>query len=220
MSRRSGDHSRACRVHPAPHDAEDPRARTLGIVLIGVALLIGVVLLAKGFSQEEGLVSTATPSNEKTTTTTAATSPQAGTGTDEEGSTTTTAANAPANVPVLVANGSGKTGVAATNATKLKTAGYTKVDTGNAPTTAKSSVYYAPGAQADAQAVATALGLDQSVGRGRSHPAAGRARGRDRAGGHRLRPRLTRPASVGVVSSASEHSHAPDGGIRAPARRS
>ena len=89
----------------------------------------------------------------------------AGTGASDEETTTTTAAvaNAPANVTVLVANGSGKSGVAATNATKLKTAGYTKVDTTNSPTTAKSAVYYAAGAQADAQAVATALGLDPSV---------------------------------------------------------
>ena len=80
----------------------------------------------------------------------------------EETTTTTATANAPANVTVLVANGSGKTGVAGTNSDKLKTAGYTKVDTANAPTTTKSMVYFTPGAQADAQAVATALGLDAS----------------------------------------------------------
>jgi hypothetical protein len=147
---------------PTPPDTEDPRARTLGIVVIVVAVLIGVVLLAKGFSQEDGLVSTAAPANDRTTTTTSATcgglAPP-----DDETTTTTAAANPPANVTVLVANGSGKTGVAGTNAEKLKTAGYTKVDTANAPTTAKTAVYFATGAEADAQAVAKALGLDPSV---------------------------------------------------------
>jgi hypothetical protein len=149
---------------PPPQDADDPRTRTVGIILIVVAVLIGVVLLAKGFSQEDGLVSTAAPADDRTTTTTQAAAPG---GTNESGEETTTttaaAANAPASVTVLVANGSGKSGVAATNATKLKTAGYTKVDTTNSPTTSKSAVYYASGAQADAQAVATALGLDPSV---------------------------------------------------------
>jgi hypothetical protein len=148
---------------PTPPDAEDPRTRTIGIILIAVAVLIGVVLLAKGFGQEDGLVSTAAPANERTTTTTQATAP-AGAGTaGDETTTTTAAANAPTNVSVLVANGTGKSGVAGTNADKLKTAGFTKVDTANAPTTSKSAVYYGSGAQADAQAVATALGLDPSV---------------------------------------------------------
>lgn len=144
---------------PNPPDAEDPRARTIGIALIAVALLIGVVLLAKGFSQEDSLISTAAPDNDRTTTTTVATG-----GAVEE--TTTTAvgiANPPANVSVVVANGSGATGLAATNADKLETAGYTKVETTNTSTTATSSVYYAAGAQGDAQAIATALGFDQST---------------------------------------------------------
>lgn len=145
-----------------PPDAEDPRARTLGIVVIALALLIGVVLLAKGFSQEDGLVSTAAPANDRTTTTTANPS-SGGVVPPDETTTTTSATNPPANVSVLVANASGKTGVAGTNAEKLKTAGFTKVDTANAPTTSKTAVYYAAGAQADATAVAKALGLDASV---------------------------------------------------------
>jgi hypothetical protein len=145
---------------PTPPDAEDPRTRTIGIILIVVAVLIGVVLLAKGFSQEDGLVSTATPADERTTTTTTQATAASGAGAAaDETTTTTAAADAPANVSVLVANDTGKSGVAGTNADKLKTAGFTKVDTANAPTAAKSAVYYSSGAQADAQAVATALGL-------------------------------------------------------------
>lgn len=142
----------------SPPDAEDPRARTLGVALIAVALLIGVVLLAKGFSQEDGLISTASPETDRTTTTVGAI--EGGTG---ETTTTTAAANPPASVSVLVANGSGATGVAGSNADKLNAAGYTTVETTNAPTTTATSVYYAAGAQADAAAVATALGFDQAV---------------------------------------------------------
>lgn len=144
--------------NPTPPDADDPRARTLGIVLIAVAVLIGVVLLAKGFSQEEGLVSTAASDTDRTTTTTEA----EGGGVDET-TTTTAVANPPASVSVVVANGSGVAGVAGTNADELKAAGYTKVETTNAPTAATTSVYYASGAQADAAAVATALGFGQGV---------------------------------------------------------
>jgi hypothetical protein len=127
--------------------------------LIVAALLIGIVLLAKGFSQEDGLVATGVADTDRTTTTTSATG-----GAVEETTTTTAAvANPPANVSVLVANGSGVTGVAGTNAEKLQTAGYTNVETTNAPTTATTSVYYAAGAQADARAVATALSLDQTT---------------------------------------------------------
>jgi hypothetical protein len=144
--------------NPTPPDADDPRARTLGIALIVVAVLIGVVLLAKGFSQEDGLVSTAAPDTDRTTTTTVASE-----GDGSETTTTTAVVNPPASVSVLVANGSGAAGVAGTNADKLKGAGYTTVETTNAPTTAKTAVYYASGAQGDAGAVATALGLDQAV---------------------------------------------------------
>ena len=143
-----------------------------------------------------------------------------GAGASDEETTTTTAAvaNAPANVTVLVANGSGKSGVAATNATKLKTAGYTKVDTTNSPTTSKSAVYYASGAQADAQAVADRVGPRPVRGRGRAVATTGRSRRCHRVGGHRLRQGLTLPRPRRVVSCASEHSHAPDGGVRALAR--
>lgn len=147
---------------PTP-DTEDPRARTLGIVVIAVAVLIGVVLLAKGFSQEDGLVSTAAPASDRTTTTTTSATSGGVAPPDDEATTTTTAARTPADVTVLVANGTSKAGVAGTNAQRLKTAGYTKVDTTNASSTTKTVVYYASGAEADARAVATALGLDPSV---------------------------------------------------------
>jgi hypothetical protein len=149
------------RATPAspPPDADDPRSRTLGVVLIAVAVLIGLVLLLKGFSQEDGLISTEAADTDGTTSTTA----EPGTGEIADTTTTTAVANPPAQVAVLIANGSGTTGVAATNADRLQTAGYTTVETTNAPTTSTTAVYYVSGAEADAQAVASALGLGTST---------------------------------------------------------
>jgi hypothetical protein len=138
-----------------PPDGDDPRARTVGAVLVGAAVLIGLLLLWRGFAQEGGVVETATPRGE-TTTTSAAPVPLG-----EPTTTTTTApvGNPPASVPVLVANGTGKAGVAGTNADRLKGAGYTNVDTANADSTATSVVYFTPGAQPDAIAVGQVLGI-------------------------------------------------------------
>lgn len=142
-----------------PPDADDPRARTIGVALIAVALVIGVVLLAKGFSQEDGLVATDVADTDETTGTTSAT----GGGIEETTTTTASVARPPAEVPVLVANGTGTSGVAATNASKLEAAGYTEVETTNASTTARSNVYYVAGSEADAKAVATTLSLEQAT---------------------------------------------------------
>jgi hypothetical protein len=144
---------------PPPPDADDPRNRTLGLVLIAVAVLIGLVLLVKGFGQEDGLVSTDVADSNRSTTTTAGSAPLDA----AETTTTTLAAKPPSEVSVLVANGTGKSGLAGTNADKLKSAGYTTVETTNAPTTNTTAVYYVSGAQADAQAVATALGFGGST---------------------------------------------------------
>ncbi len=141
---------------PAPRSVDDdPRARVWGVVLIAVAVAIGLVLLWKGFSQEGGVVDTASPDDEVTTTTTGEVPlPETTTTTATTGST-----NPPAQVSVLVANGSGATGVAGRNADRLGGSGYTKVETTNGSPTATSVVYYASGAQGDATAVAQALGI-------------------------------------------------------------
>lgn len=122
----------------------------LGGVLIAVAVLIGFVLLAKGFDQEGGLVETGSGVEETTTTT------APGPGVDDT-TTTTLATNPPAQVSVIVANGTGVSGVAGENQATLEGAGYTDVATENAPVQETSAVYYAEGAQGDALAVATVL---------------------------------------------------------------
>lgn len=139
---------------PPPAD-DEARATTIGAVLIGVAVLIGFVLLLKGLDQEGGVVETGSPARETTTTT--VTAPAA-----DQTTTTTLAPRPPAEVNVLVANASGATGVAGANKAKLTAAGYTTVETANAPTQTTSAVHFAPGWQAEADAVARALGIGAS----------------------------------------------------------
>lgn len=144
---------------PSPQPTPDDRGANLkAAVLIGVAVLIGFVFLLKGFSQEGGVVDTGASGSDRATSTTATTAASV-----ESTTTTTAQAKPPAEVAVMVANGSGKAGVAGSTASKLKSAGYTKVDTVNANVVSKSSVYFAPGAEGDAAAVAKALGIDAAA---------------------------------------------------------
>lgn len=135
---------------PPPAD-DDARATTVGAVLIGVAVLIGFLLLLKGLDQEGGVIETGSPARDTTTTTSTVPLP--------DQTTTTVAARAPSEVKVLVANASGATGVAGANKEKLVAAGYTSVETANAPSQSTSVVYFAPDWQIEAEAVARALGL-------------------------------------------------------------
>jgi hypothetical protein len=120
-------------------------------LLIGVAVILGAVLLAQGFSDGS---STAT-SNSNTSTTV------------KRNSASTTATTAPqphdpATVKVLVLNGSGKSGIAKAGADQLKAANYTTLDpanSANGAVIATSVVYFQPGFDADAQQIAAKLGL-------------------------------------------------------------
>jgi hypothetical protein len=120
-----------------------------GALLIAVAVLLGAGLLANGFRDDNG------PAAGGTTQTTRPT-----------GSTGTTASTIPqphdpAQVKVLPLNGSGKTGVAGQAAEQLKAANYTLLEAGNAGggTLSASIVYFMPGYDADAAAIAAKLGL-------------------------------------------------------------
>lgn len=130
---------------------EPARDNVVGAVLIGVAILIGLVLLVRGYGQEGALV-VLDDATETTTTTVA--------------SPVTTAAPAvrpPAEVPVLVANASGKAGAAGALAQTLATAGYATVETTNGSPVTTTLVYYVPGAEGEAKAVALAVGTDPSA---------------------------------------------------------
>jgi hypothetical protein len=88
-------------------------------------------------------------------------------GTDTAGATTTTVATTlvpPAQLKVVVVNASGKAGVAKTRGQELQGKGYPNTSwitaTQSSPDTV---VYFAPDAQAESNAVATALGLDPTT---------------------------------------------------------
>jgi hypothetical protein len=128
-----------------------------GALLIFVAVLLGAGLLANGFRDNNAApaVANQTPTTKKGSATTA------------PGATVTTAVQPhdPAQVKVLILNGSGKSGVAKAAADQLKAANYTALDPSNAKggTVTLSIVYFVAGYDADAQAVAAKLGLPASA---------------------------------------------------------
>jgi hypothetical protein len=133
------------------------RENAVGIVLIVAAVLVGILLLVKGYDSEGGVVSTGAESASPTTATTA---PQAPT-------TSTTApvtTNPPAQVSVTVANASGGSGLASKTQSTLQSKGYTQVAITNAPSVVTSTqILYVEGAKGDAEQVAIALGVDTAA---------------------------------------------------------
>lgn len=135
-----------------PRSAGGAMARGIGLIV--VAVLLGVVLLKATDSPE--------PFREESTAgaTTDPDGAEAGEGEGAEESTTTTVAPArnPAEVAVLVANGSGVSGAAGRVAETLKGSNYQMKESTNTTSAAEASfVYYAEGYEADARAVAALL---------------------------------------------------------------
>jgi hypothetical protein len=119
------------------------------------AIVVGIFLMVKG-----GGGSAATPAGDQIAATTTTTSPPAG---SAPTSTVSSATLPPAQVKIVAANGSSVKGLAGKTKTQLAAAGYTNVvatdtNTGSAPVTS-SLIYYIPGAEADAKAVARAAGF-------------------------------------------------------------
>lgn len=132
---------------------------TLGALLIGLAVVIGLVLLVKGFGDEGGggEVVQQGPTADDIDRDAAPT-------VDPSEQTTTTVRLRPnEQVTVLVANASGATGAAGRVAEVLTADGYTIVGTSNAPATSSDQVLYSGDLQAEAEALAEALGLDADV---------------------------------------------------------
>jgi hypothetical protein len=132
--------------------ASSPAIR--GALLIAVAVLLGAGLLANGFSDDHSILSSSgsTPTTKKSTTTVPTSSVPA-------------QAHDPAQVKVLVLNGSGKAGIAKAGADTLKAANYTTLEPSNASggTVATSIVYFVAGYDADAAAITAKLGLPASA---------------------------------------------------------
>jgi LytR cell envelope-related transcriptional attenuator len=150
------------------------RSRVAGfpVVRAGLVLVLFVVatvlLLASIHPSPAAVPSNAVAATTTSTTTSTASSTVSSTthpGTKHHGSTTTTTIppRPPANVPVLVANGSGVTGAAAAFSARLQSAGWSTLPPTNATVHVPTShVYYLAGQQTAAAAVATTLHLPTS----------------------------------------------------------
>ena len=130
-----------------------------GIALVAVAVIIGVLLVWK--NPGTGQVTTSQDLH-------AATSTTADGGKDPAKDTTTTTAAPSTSVPVAdlkvtVANASGVSGAAGDVAAKLKAAGYTSVAALNGDKGQPTKVFFENGFEADAKAVAKAIGLPEST---------------------------------------------------------
>ena len=123
-----------------------------GIALIVAAVLLGVILLRATDSPEPFAgVDTEDASDSVTTATTDPTAPTTA-------PTTVVPAHNPAEVTVLVANGAGIPGLASTVADQLKGANYVVAEPGNTKAPAdESAVFFTPGYEADAAAIAALL---------------------------------------------------------------
>lgn len=149
---------RAAAPPPSGSGGTGEQQTVVGAALIAVAVLLGLVLLVKGFTDEGGPVATDDPT--VTETSVPAVDRDAAPEVDPtETTTTTVAARDPASVSVVVANGSGVAGVAGETASVLEGVGYTIVDTTNASPVSATQVLYVEGAEADAAAIAGLLGL-------------------------------------------------------------
>ena len=131
-------------------------ATARGAALVAVAVIIGVILLAKGFDTGFLPTSSDTPSEqavddanddaaEDSTTTTA--------------TTATPATHVPAQVRVIVLNGGGPSGSASTSSTALAAAGFTTLDAADTDDVPATVVYATPGFEADAALVAQTLNI-------------------------------------------------------------
>lgn len=147
------------RRRPAEPTANPAR----GAALVVVAVVIGLFLLREGLDSSEAV--TADPSDQGSD------SSDAGDGSDEgdDGTTTTTVATRPpGEVPTIVLNDSGIAGAAGIYSDALLAVGYqlTNPDGANADTegnAATTIVHFAPGFEAEAAAVAAAIGAPDLV---------------------------------------------------------
>ncbi len=138
-----------------------------GAALVVVAVVIGLFLLRNGLDTSEAVTSTGGPGG---ATDSAADGGDAGTDEGTDGTTSTTAApvRPPAEVPTIVLNDSGTSGVAGKYSEFLTAAGYQLTNPSGANADAPgdaavSQVYFAPGFEAEAAAVVAALGAPATV---------------------------------------------------------
>lgn len=149
--------------------APEPRAggldaNTRGIAVLVVAVLIGFLLLLKAGGDSPAEVSTGTTPGTVDTSGIATSTTEAGSDTTTTTADTGGEGREPAEVKVLVLNGSGKAGVAKSNSEAIGQKGYTMLPPGNAAANSSSTaVYYAAGYQIEAEDVAATLGKTADI---------------------------------------------------------
>lgn len=128
-------------------------AMARGLVLIAVAVVLGLVLLRATDNSQTFVAA----EDDRRSDDSSVDDEEDGDGdvAIPETTTTTEAPRDPSEVVVLVANGSGQAGVAATLSQELQTANYVTADpTDTSEPASASIVYFEPGFEADADAVA------------------------------------------------------------------
>lgn len=133
-------------------------AALLGAVLIGVAVVVGIVLLQIGDRNDNGPASATNTTIPKTTTTTL---PHTGTTVRHNVTSSTTVQRPPSSVSLIVLNGGAAAGKAGAMSAALKVKGYTNqanaTDWGGHKQTG-SSVYCRAGLEREGTALAVAVG--------------------------------------------------------------
>lgn len=154
MSEQS-EQPRRRRRQPPPPTPPGQGSVTRGVILVAVAVVIGVLLLRDDDSSTTQVAvgsDTAADVSDGTV--------QADDGDDTEVTTTSTTAppRDPAEVKVLVANGSGVDGAAGGTTDALEALGYVTGTPDNAERVPTTVVYYTTGFEAEAEALAAAIG--------------------------------------------------------------
>lgn len=150
-----------------PPAGEDGPASTLALALIVATVIIGLVVFFKGIAHD-GSVETAGGNANATTTTTSPNDKNAAptTTTPAQAGTITAppSTKAPADVNVYVVNAAdpAKT-LAGPMANELTSLGYTVTGRVDGPVSPESNVWYIPGYEGDAKAIATAIGFGTST---------------------------------------------------------
>ena len=130
-----------------------------GAVLVVVAVLLGLLLLRNGLDTSE--VVTSSKGDDPSTDAGSDGSGDPGEGAD---TTTTVALRSPAEVTVIVLNGTSVGGAAGKYSTALDSAGYEMIEPGDAATKIPATqVFFAPGFELEAAAVALAAGAPATL---------------------------------------------------------
>ncbi|MCX7621348.1 MAG: LytR C-terminal domain-containing protein [Acidimicrobiales bacterium] len=160
-SQRTGKRSRGARTPRPPGSEGSPEVASLrGALLIVGSVILGVVVLAKGYQTEGNLVAGSSPTTVGETTTTR---PLASTSTaTTEPPSTTVPLKPPGSIAVRVANAGGQEGVAIKGTQKLQALGYKTLPAVDDPVKLpQSKVFYQGELRAEAIEIAKQFGIPE-----------------------------------------------------------